>query len=352
MNNFSKQIHAWYEINKRDLPWRNTQNPYLIWLSEIILQQTRVSQGMNYYLKFVKNFPTVKKLAQADSEKVMKLWQGLGYYSRARTLHETAKNITKNYNGTFPANYNELIKLKGIGEYTAAAIASFAYNLTHAVVDGNVYRVISRVFGIETPIDSTEGKKAFSEKANLLLDKKNPGLHNQAMMEFGALQCVPHNPDCNKCILKNNCTAYQTGKVNLLPVKERKTKVKVIYYYYAVIKQNNKYYLRKRKANSIWKDLYDFPMIESFRKISDKNVIHGLAEKYLSNKPYKIIHSSNVYTHALSHRKIEAKFYLFQLSDKKLTKLDLISQTWKKAPVIAVPRLIEKYLTEIFGFKI
>src|ERR1043166_2918712 len=200
MKHFSGKIMAWYDQNKRDLPWRNTKDPYLIWLSEIILQQTRVDQGMNYYHKFATTFPTINHLAKADNDKVMKLWQGLGYYSRARNLHATAKTVVEKYKGNFPSSYNEILALKGIGEYTAAAIASIAFDLPHAVVDGNVYRVLSRVFGIETPIDSSAGKKEFYQLANELIDKKHPARFNQAVMELGALQCKPINPDCSACI--------------------------------------------------------------------------------------------------------------------------------------------------------
>lgn len=352
MNNFSKQICDWYQLNKRNLPWRNTQNAYFIWLSEIILQQTRVNQGMAYYLKFVKNFPTVKKLAHARTDKVMKLWQGLGYYSRARHLHETAKNITENYDGIFPADYTVLKNLKGVGEYTAAAIASFAYNLPYPVIDGNVYRVLARIFGIEEPIDTAYGKKLFRQKANNLLNKNNPAIHNQAIMEFGALQCIPKNPDCYKCVFKNSCVAFQTDKVNQLPAKQQKINIKKLYFYYAVIKQKNNYFLKKRTDNSIWKYLYDFPLIESNTKISDNIAIKELTRNYLSNTNCKVIHISHVYSHLLSHRKIEAKFYLFDVSDKKLTTDNWVVQHWKKTPQLAVPRLIEKYLTDIFAFKL
>ncbi len=223
---FSKKIIAWYQQNKRELPWRNTKDPYLIWLSEIILQQTRVEQGMAYYLKFAKEFPSVKELAKAENEKVMKLWQGLGYYSRARNLHTTAKTITDNYKGKFPEQHEDILLLKGVGEYTAAAIVSFAFNKPHAVVDGNVYRLLSRVFGIETPIDTTLGKKEFNALANELLDKKNPALHNQAIMEFGAIQCKPVSPDCSVCPLNTMCFAYSKKSVSKLPVKAKKTKVR------------------------------------------------------------------------------------------------------------------------------
>lgn len=209
MKAFSAKIINWYQQNKRDLPWRTTNDPYFIWLSEIILQQTRVDQGMSYYLKFTQTFPTISHLAKADNEKVMKLWQGLGYYSRARNLHTTSQIVHSDHKGQFPDSYESILELKGVGEYTAAAIASFAFNKPHAVVDGNVYRVLARVFGILTPIDSTQGKKEFRELAETLLNKKDPALHNQAIMEFGALQCKPVNPDCSSCPLQSMCYAFE-----------------------------------------------------------------------------------------------------------------------------------------------
>jgi A/G-specific adenine glycosylase len=349
MNNFSKQICAWYQINKRDLPWRNTQDPYRIWLSEIILQQTRVAQGLSYYKRFVKEFPTVTNLARADSEKIMKLWQGLGYYSRARNLHQTAKYIVEHCHGRFPDSYQELKKLKGVGDYTAAAIASFAYNLPHAVIDGNVYRVLARIWGIDIPIDSAAGKKIFMEKAATLLDKKNPSLYNQAIMEFGALQCVPQNPACSHCIFKNRCVAFQTGIVNFLPVKQHKTIIKNYWYYYIVLKYKNKYFLKKRSSQSIWKGLYDFLLIESDKKITKKKLIETIKNKQLLNLSAKLVHVSDVYSHILTHRKINAVFYLFELPDIKNCPGNMVAQNWKKPPELAVPRLIEKYLTDIFA---
>ena len=235
MHPFSQKIIFWYEHNKRDLPWRNTRDPYLIWLSEIILQQTRVDQGMSYYLKFVGEFPTVKQLAKADNEKVMKLWQGLGYYSRARNLHTTAKIILLEHKGVFPKEFETILALKGVGEYTAAAIASFAYNKPYAVVDGNVYRVLSRVFDISTPIDSTQGKKEFNHLAGELLDKNKPAIYNQAIMEFGAMQCKPINPYCAVCPLNTMCLAYSKKLVAELPVKSKKTKVRDRYFNYIVL---------------------------------------------------------------------------------------------------------------------
>ena len=223
---FSSQIISWYLEFKRDLPWRNTTNPYNIWLSEIILQQTQVKQGLPYYEKFITHFPTVESLANADEEQVLKLWQGLGYYSRARNLHFAAKQIAES--GSFPTNYKAILELKGVGEYTAAAIASFAYKLPHAVVDGNVFRLLSRVYGVDIAINSTEGKKYFSKLANTLLDTKRPDTHNQAIMEFGAMMCKPKNPNCEQCPLSNECIAFNSNSIEAFPVKIKKNESKVL----------------------------------------------------------------------------------------------------------------------------
>ncbi len=238
-------LKDWYEQNKRDLPWRNTKDAYKIWISEIILQQTRVNQGYNYYLRFIERFPNVKSLAEAEEQEVLKHWQGLGYYSRARNLHKTAKSVISEFNGKFPLHYNDILSLSGIGEYTAAAISSFAYNQPYAAVDGNIFRVLSRLVANETPIDTSKGKKEFTGIAKKLLDKNNPGTHNQAIMEFGAMYCTPKNPDCENCPLKEFCKAYKLNVVELLPIKQGKTKVTNRYFNYFFIKKNCKRHLAK-----------------------------------------------------------------------------------------------------------
>lgn len=227
---FAKKLIDWYLDNKRDLPWRGTKNPYNIWLSEIILQQTRVAQGTPYYFAFIETFPEVTALANAPQEQVLKLWQGLGYYSRARNLHTAAKYIVESCDGVFPDTYKGLLSLKGVGDYTASAIGSICFDLPTAVVDGNVYRVLSRIFGVETPINSSQGMKEFKALAQALLDESRPGTHNQAVMEFGARYCVPQNPNCDACIFNNRCDAYKNKKVALLPVKLKKLKVKKRYF--------------------------------------------------------------------------------------------------------------------------
>lgn len=347
MKHFSEKIIAWYDKNKRDLPWRNTKDAYLIWLSEIILQQTRVDQGMEYYLRFAKEFPSVKHLAKAENEKVMKLWQGLGYYSRARNLHATAKIISENYKGKFPNEYADIRSLKGIGDYTAAAISSFAFDKPYAVVDGNVYRVLARVFGIESPIDSTQGKKEFSQLAFDLLDKKNPATHNQAIMELGALQCKPVNPDCSVCVLNTMCFAYSKKRINELPVKAKRTKVRNRYFNYIVLHHKGKIAINKRSGKDIWINLYDFPLIETTTELPEDEFLRSKQWKGFIEKNKYIIRSvSTPFKHILSHQKIYARFWKLDCEkplDKFLPKTVLIIKE-KDIHKYAVPRLIENYL--------
>ena len=259
---FSKKVVEWYRLNQRSLPWRETKDPFHIWLSEIILQQTRVNQGLPYYEKFIEAFPSVDKLAAASEQKVLRLWQGLGYYTRARNLHKCAKMIVNSYGGSFPASYNELLLLPGIGAYTAAAIASISFNESVAVVDGNVYRVLSRVFGISTEINSPKGKKEFFELANQLIDKKNPAMFNQAVMEFGALFCKPVNPSCESCTFKASCFAYNNNLVASLPVKKKNKPARRRYFYYFVIQSGKSLLMSKRGKKDIWEGLYDFYLLE------------------------------------------------------------------------------------------
>jgi len=345
---FSQTIIRWYNKNKRDLPWRHTKDPYKVWLSEIILQQTRVQQGLPYYETFVKKFPTIHHLAKAKEDVVMKTWQGLGYYSRARNLHHTAKFISKNLKGKFPNDYNEIKKLKGVGDYTAGAIASFAFNQPHPAVDGNVFRVLSRYFGIKTPIDTPKGKKEFTRKAEFLLDRKNPSTFNQAVMEFGALQCVPQNPDCEKCPLKKNCHALSKNLVDALPIKSKKGKIRTRYFNYLIFRQRGKILIRKRTENDIWKNLYDFPMIETKREIKNGRleVPITIGRKVGRKKCVAL------YKHILSHQIIFAKFWEVKSLENKhcLSKengnLDMIYINENQLNKFAFPRLIERYFNE------
>jgi A/G-specific adenine glycosylase len=344
---FSDKIIKWYDKNKRSLPWRNTKNPYLIWLSEIILQQTRIDQGMPYYLKFAAAFPTVKKMAAGDNEQIMKLWQGLGYYSRARNMHATAQFITAKYKGNFPNNYEDILSLKGVGEYTAAAIASFAYNLPYAVVDGNVYRVLARVFGITTAIDTSEGKKQFYILANKLISKSNPATHNQAIMEFGALQCKPVNPNCDICSLNSMCFAYSKKCVTDLPVKEKKTKVRNRYFNYLILKQGNKIALNKRSGKDIWKGLYDFPLIETTKEMTEEALLESTEfKKFVGIDSFTIKSISQIFKHILSHQKLFARFIEIELHtsfNKEIQQTAFIINQ-KNLTNYAVPKLIDTYM--------
>ncbi len=300
----------WYENNKRDLPWRNTSDPYKIWLSEIILQQTRVAQGLPYYINFVNAFPTVFDLAKAPEQKVLKLWQGLGYYSRAQNLHAAAKEVVSNHKGIFPADYEGLKKLKGVGDYTAAAISSFCYNHPKAVVDGNVYRVLARLFAIDTPINSTEGKKQFAKLAQQLLDKKNAANYNQAIMEFGALYCTPNKPNCEACVFNSTCQTGSLGKALSYPVKIANKKITTRYFNYFIIFCKEEVFIQQRVANDIWKNLNQFPLIETAEKPEDQQVLKLLKKEILQNSTnnFKILKQTSYIKHQLSHQTIFAKF--------------------------------------------
>lgn len=318
---FSQNILIWYAHNKRTLPWRRTRDPYKIWLSEIMLQQTRVLQGTPYYLKFVANFPTVNDLARAPEEKVLKLWQGLGYYSRARNLHTTAKTVVSDYDGHFPSTYGELIKLKGIGDYTASAIASICFNEPEPVVDGNVYRVLSRYFGIDTPINSVEGIKQFKVLARKVMDADNIRDYNQGIMEFGAMQCAPKNPDCAKCPLNDSCWALQNKNVDQLPVKINKTKVKKRFFNYIVPVIENGVQkgtiLRQRKGKGIWQNLFEFPLIESESEIDFSQLIQRLPEVLILDESPEIYRGNEkMIVHKLSHQHLHTNFWIVKTNEK------------------------------------
>ncbi|NVO01718.1 MAG: A/G-specific adenine glycosylase, partial [Bacteroidetes bacterium] len=306
---FDFEIINWYSYNKRDLPWRETKDPYFIWLSEIILQQTRIDQGLDYYNKFARNFPDIHSLANASEDEVLKLWQGLGYYTRARNLHHTAIYISKELKGAFPNEFSEIIKLKGIGRYTASAIASFAFDQKHPVLDGNVSRIITRFYGIETPIDSKKGETEIYEILDELISNNNPSLFNQAIMEFGALQCKPHHPNCINCPLVSNCIAYQKKTVERLPYKEKKIKQTNRYFNYLIIKNNSHILLNKRKESDIWKNLFEFPLIET-DEIENIDAFHEklLTQTDFQNTEIKIEHISKIFIHKLTHQKIQARF--------------------------------------------
>lgn len=337
----------WFAENRRDLPWRHNPTPYQVWLSEIILQQTRVNQGWDYYLRFVEKWPTVNDLANATEEEVLKMWQGLGYYSRARNLHQCAKQIVEQHGGQFPADFEKLKQLKGIGDYTAAAIASIAFDLPHAVVDGNVYRVLSRLFDIDTPININEGQTVFAKIADDLLNREQPGLHNQAMMEFGALQCTPKNPNCLLCPLQAQCLAFANQTVMQRPVKLQKLKITTRHFNYLVFRIEGNVYLHKRSGNDIWKNLYDFPCIESENPMTVEEVI--ASEKFqqlIENKSFTIIKTSPTFTHKLTHRTIIAQFIEIKLEEKllRIETKELFLTPETDLGNFPIPRLIDLYL--------
>jgi len=309
---FSKRLINWYLNQKRDLPWRNTNQPYPVWISEIILQQTRVNQGLPYYIRFIEAFPDIETLANANEQEVLKLWQGLGYYSRARNLHQAAKWIVNINNGVFPSDYIGLLQLKGVGKYTAAAIASFCYNQAVPVIDGNVYRVLSRYFGIETDIASTEAYNVFFKLSESLIDKKKPDLYNQAIMEFGALHCVPVNPDCENCIFNDSCVALQKRKVQQLPFKSKKVKVQKRFLNYLIpIDNNGNTIIRKRTSVGYWKHLFEFPLIESPEKSSnpDFNDLLMQTNKNIRFEYEPVLMNSEPIRHKLTHRDLHINFW-------------------------------------------
>ena len=334
---FNNTLINWYSVNKRNLPWRETNNPYYIWLSEIILQQTQVKQGLPYYDAFTAKYPTVFDLANATETSVLKLWQGLGYYSRARNLHTSAKHIANHLNGVFPNSYKELLKLKGVGDYTASAIASIAFNEVAAVVDGNVYRVLARYFGIETAINSTLGIKEFKSLASSLIDKEQPATYNQAIMEFGALQCKPKNPDCTICPFKDSCVALQKNTVSLLPLKLKKTKVTTKYFNFLVcIDPDKKILFEKRTHKGIWQNLYQFPLIESDKSLSPEefhllNLDQTLLET--STFDYSLYNEVDV-VHKLSHQHLHTKFWIIEAESLPKTAITVKSLDQYPVPVL------------------
>ncbi len=341
---FSNLLTGWYLQHKRDLPWRKTQNPYAIWLSEIMLQQTRVAQGLPYFLSFIENFPTVFDLATANEEKVLKLWQGLGYYSRARNLHQTAKIVAFEMDGIFPNNYKDLQKLKGIGEYTAAAIASFSYNECVPVVDGNVFRVLSRYFDVDTDIASAKAKKEFQELALQVIDESQPALFNQAIMEFGALQCVPKNPNCTICVFNNSCSALQKNKVNILPIKSKKVKVKNRFLNYLIFEDaQQKTTINKRTEKGIWQNLYEFPLIETNEK-QDYEIFCAIIKEQFHENEILSVHEINTKSqlHKLTHQNLYIKFWKIIIQNNLENGIDIDELKTFPFPIV-IHNFIEKH---------
>lgn len=334
------KLLAWFRDFKRDLPWRRSHDPYRIWLSEVIMQQTRIEQGLPYYEAFTEQFPTVYDLAGASEDQVLNLWQGLGYYNRARNLHHTAQVIASDHGGRFPADYDELIKLKGIGEYTAAAIASMAFDKPHVVVDGNVNRVVARLFGIQEPVNTTAGKKAVKNWAETLLDHSEPGNFNEALMDFGAIQCTAANPKCGICPLQDHCYAFLHSQTLELPRKAKKLKRRTRYFYYLVLANSYGIALRQRGTDDVWQRMYDFPLIEKSPKepfqagaLNELAETHQVAPTYLAN-----------YKHVLTHQDIIANFYTINSFDLATIKQKFIFISWEELSKYALPRLIDRFL--------
>ena len=334
------------EFNIREMPWKGEKDPYKIWLSEIILQQTRVEQGLNYYNLFIKTFPNIFLLANASETIVFKLWEGLGYYTRCKNLIATAKFISQDLNGVFPNKYEDILQLKGIGPYTAAAISSFAFNLPHAVVDGNVFRVLSRYFGISIPIDSTEGKKVFTNLANELLDKKQPAIYNQSLMDFGAVICKPQIPLCASCILQLECKGYRESMISILPVKKKKIIRKTRWFYYLIIENEGRQYVRKRGAKDIWENLYEFILIEKETR-QEWEILKNQQEiiNLLNTNNFEIEHISSSYKQLLTHQLIQGQFIKIKVS-KPLTGIAYEALLPDEISKLPFPKFIASYLKD------
>ncbi len=346
-NAFTKKLLDWFGKNHRPMPWKGEKNPYLIWLSEIILQQTRVAQGLPYFERFKAAYPTIVDLANAPEDEILKLWEGLGYYSRARNLHFTAKDIRDNHGGIFPVEYEDILKLKGVGTYTAAAIASFAYGLPYAVLDGNVFRVLSRYFGIKEPIDTTTGKKIFAKLSQELLAKKRPADYNQAIMDFGATQCVPANPNCKICPLVKSCTAQKEDLINQLPFKSKKLKRRSRFFHYLIINYGNEIWIRKRTEKDIWQGLYEFPLLETEKLLDRKTLERNKEYQGIIPPEAGITRFSTPFSQQLTHQKINALFVEITV-EKPLGEApeDWVNISREDLKTYAFPRIIDLYLQD------
>jgi A/G-specific adenine glycosylase len=349
---FTRKLLKWNsEANKRSMPWKEEKDPYKIWLSEIILQQTRVEQGMEYYNKYIKAFPTIHHLAKAPNEKVFKLWEGLGYYSRCKNLISTAKVISNEYSGEFPKTYENIRSLKGVGPYTAAAIASFAYDLPHAVVDGNVFRILARYFGITTPIDNAEGRKLYSQLAEALLYKKQPGVYNQAIMDFGATVCKPKNPLCNQCVQRTECEAFKNNWVNDLPVKHKKLKKKTRWMYYFIVRFQDNYYIRKRTGKDIWQNLFEFTMLENDGPLElDAVSLCKQAEILTGTNRLMISQVSDEVKQQLTHQTIIGHFISVTVHEAPAALNDYLKVPAADFNFYAFPAFINSFLTKNQSF--
>lgn len=343
METLSEPLRAWYEANKRDLAWRRTRDAYLIWLSETILQQTRVKQGAAYYDRFAEAFPTVRRLAAASDDEVLKLWQGLGYYSRARNLHAAAKEVVARFGGVFPRRYEEVRSLPGVGDYTAAAVCSFAYDAPYATVDGNVYRVYARLFDLDLPIDTSAGRKAFAQMADELLDRRHPGAYNQALMEFGALHCLPRRPLCDSCPFAERCLALAAGTVGERPVKRGRTQTRDRYLNYLHLSAQGHTLLRRREGRDIWCGLYEFPLVETPEKCDFERLP---LDDQLQREQFHLLRSVAMPPHRLSHQTLHAVFHRMEL-DRLPDLPGCIPIPEERLGDYAIPRLIERYLEQL-----
>jgi len=348
---FTATLMKWHKkYNKREMPWKGEKDPYKIWLSEIILQQTRVEQGLQYYNRFIKSYPNVLALAAAPDNEVFKLWEGLGYYNRCKNLLHAARYIVAELDGKFPESFEELLALKGVGNYTASAVASFAYNLPHAVVDGNVNRVLARYFGLATPIDSTGGKQLFANLASKLLDAKRSAQYNQAIMDFGATICKPQLPLCESCLLQDQCTAYQQDRVQELPVKEKKIAKIHRWFYYIIAEKNNSYLVRKRTGKDIWQNLHEFFLIEANHHSNTEAILESAAFKEMGGDKYKLLTVSGVYKQQLTHQTIHAIFIGIKMKHSRVPEgMQLIPKD--ELQKLAFPRLINTFLEQEYSLQ-
>lgn len=345
MAEFHKILIVWYQQNKRDLPWRAVKNPYFVWVSEIILQQTRVDQGTSYFLRFIERFPDVVSLANAHEDEVLKIWQGLGYYSRARNMHVAALQIKNEFQGLFPCTYTGIRSLKGVGDYTAAAIASISFGFPYPAIDGNVYRVLSRIFGITAPIDISVGKNEFIKLAYLLLDTKDPGIFNEAMMEFGALRCAPKKPLCHECPFQYQCIAFARNEVAKFPVRSKKAKVRDRYFNYLYIRHCEGFYFEKRTQKDIWHNLYQLPLIETQREVTlDEFLSNGQFISLFDKKEIVIGPMGPEIIHQLTHQKLHVRFLEINVLDDE-TNFDLIRVHTHETSNYPVPKLIDNFLS-------
>ncbi len=344
--NFSKILLSWDKsCNSRKMPWKGEKDPYKIWISEIILQQTRVEQGLKYYDRFIRQFPNIQKLARSADERVLKLWEGLGYYSRCRNLLFSARSIIHDLKGKFPDTYEDIIKLKGVGPSTAAAIASFAFQLPYAVTDGNVFRVLARIFGIKEAINSSKGKKLFTELAEELLCKKQPARYNQAIMDFGAVQCKPVAPLCYICIFRLRCAAYKSDLVKKLPVKEKRIHLKYRWFYYLLATCNNRVAIRRRTAKDIWQGLYEFPLLETSGNRSTAQLLRmAVAKKMIRQQGFRILNQSAMVHQRLTHQIIKGRFIYLELTRQSVLQSDYIWVEKKKLSDYSFPKILQNCL--------